>query len=258
MKIHATAVVSPGAELGKNVEIGAYSIIGANVRVGAETNIGAHVVIDGHTEMGERNRVHSFATLGVTPQDLKYRGEPTRLVIGTDNTFREYVNASIGTVTGGGVTTIGDHNLIMANVHIAHDCHVGSHIILSNAATLGGHVTVGDCSIVGAFSGVHQFCRIGDHAFIGGYSVVTKDALPFVKTVGNRARVYGVNSVGLRRQGFDEAAIERIRQAYRILFQSKLNTSQAVAALKEAAASLPEAEIFVRFIEGSRRGVVKR
>ena len=258
MKVHPTALVSPGAELGKDVEIGAYCVIGAHVRIGDECRLGPHVVVSGHTEIGERNEIHSFATIGMPPQDLKYHGEPTRLRIGSDNVIREYVNVNIGTSLGGAETTIGDRNLIMAYSHIAHDCHVGSHTIMANAATLGGHVAVEDHATVGAFSGIHQFCRIGRHAFVGGYSVVTKDALPYLKTVGNRARVFGVNSLGLRRRGFTERTLDQLRSAYRILFQSKLNTSQAVARLKEEMAGTEEIDVLIRFISSSRRGVVKR
>lgn len=258
MKIHPTAHVDRGAELGKDVEIGAFSCIGPHVRIGDRTRVSAHVVIDGTTALGADNEVHSFATLGMAPQDLKYRGEPSRLAIGDGNVFREYVNVNIGTEHGGGVTTIGDRNLVMAYSHIAHDCHVGSDAILANAATLAGHVSIGDHAIIGAFSGVHQFCRVGRHAFIGGYTVVTKDALPFVKTVGNRARVYGVNTLGLKRKGFADETIARIRETYRILFQCKLNTTQAVERLKRELAGIAEAQEVVRFIETSRRGVVKR
>jgi UDP-N-acetylglucosamine acyltransferase len=258
MRIHPAAQVSPGAELGKEVEVGPFAVIGEHVQVGDHCRIGPQVVVAGHTQIGEHCSIHPFATIGTPPQDLKYRGEPTRLVIGAHNVIREYSNLNVGTDHGGGVTTVGDHNLIMAYSHIAHDCHVGSHTILANAATLGGHVTVGDYATIGAFSGVHQFCRVGRHAFIGGYSVVTKDALPFMKTVGNRARVYGVNSIGLRRRGFDEQGLERLRHAYRILFQSRLNTSQAVARLKDEMAGCGEVDELIRFIATSRRGVIKR
>ena len=258
MTVHPSALVSPSAELGKDVEIGPFCTIGEHVRIGDHSRLGSHVVVSGRTEIGSRNEIHPFATLGAPPQDLKYRGEPTRLVIGSGNVIREYVNISIGTAPGGGVTTVGDNNLIMAYSHIAHDCHVASHTILANAATLGGHVEIDDYATVGAFSGVHQFCRIGRHAFIGGYSVVTKDALPFMRTVGNRARVYGVNSLGLRRRGFREESIERVRLAYRILFQSKLNTSMALARLKDEMAGSEEIDLIIGFITSSKRGVIKR
>jgi len=258
MSVHPAAAVDPLATLGDEVVVGPFTVIGPRVRIGDRSRIGSHVCIEGRTEIGADNTIHSFATLGVPPQDLKYDGEPTRLVIGHDNVIREYVNMSIGTEPGGGVTTVGSHNLIMAYSHIAHDCHVGDHTILSNATTLAGHVTIQDHAIIGAFSGVHQFCRVGPHAFIGGYSVVTKDALPYFRTVGNRARVYGVNSLGLRRQGFDDGAINDLRRMYRLLFQSKLNTSQAVETIKREMAGHELADVVIRFIESSSRGVVKR
>ena len=185
--------------------------------VGRNCRVGASSVIDGWTEIGDHTEIYPFASIGLAPQDLKYRGEPTRLVIGQHNVFREFVTIHRGTAGGGGVTTIGDHNLFMAYAHVAHDCHVGNHTIFGNAATLGGHVTVEDFATISAYSGVHQFCRVGQHAFIGGYTVVTRDALPFAKTVGNRARIYGVNSIGLARRGFSQELIGKLRRAYRQL-----------------------------------------
>jgi UDP-N-acetylglucosamine acyltransferase len=216
------------------------------------------VVVEGDCEIGERTVIHPFATIGTAPQDLKYRGGHTKLTIGRDNVLREYVNVNRGTEHGGGQTRVGDGNLIMAYSHLAHDCIIGNNTILANAATLAGHVTIEDWATVGAFSGVHQFCRIGFHAFVGGYSVVTKDALPYMKTVGNRARVYGVNSIGLRRRGIDEHSIQQIRSAYRILCQSHLNTTQALVRMREQLAGHEHVDRLIRFIERSKRGVVKR
>ena len=200
--IHPTAVVHPGAVVGPGTVIGPYVTIGARVAIGRNCKIGASSVIDGCTEIGDETEIYPFASIGLAPQDLKFKGEPTRLVIGRNNVFREFVTIHRGTQGGGGVTTIGDHNLFMAYAHVAHDCHVGNNTIFGNGATLGGHVTVDDWVTVSAFSGVHQFCRLGKYAFIGGYTVVTRNALPYAKTVGNRARIYGLNSIGLERRGF--------------------------------------------------------
>ena len=258
MKVHQTALVDPLAELGKDVEIGPYSRLGAAVKLGDGCRLLSHVVLEGDSEFGEANVFHPFCTIGTAPQDLKYRGGRTRLKVGSNNVFREYVNVNIGTEGGGGVTSIGDHNLFMAYTHVAHDCHIGHHTIFANAATLGGHVVVQDHSVIGAFSGVHQFCRIGAYAFVGGYSAVTKDALPYMKTVGNRARVLTVNTTGLTRHGFDAETIARIRVAYRILFQSKLNTRQALERLKARLAGHAEIDRLIAFIESSERGIIKR
>jgi UDP-N-acetylglucosamine acyltransferase len=224
--------------------------------VGKGSVIDSHVVIEGDTELGEANRVFSFASIGRPPQDLKYRGEPTRLRIGHRNSFRESVTVHLGTAGGGGLTSIGDDNLIMAQAHVAHDCHVGSHTILANAATLAGHVTVEDYATVGAYSGVHQFCRVGRHGFIGGFSVVTQDVLPFSKTVGNRACIFGLNAVGLRRRGFSAERIAALRQAYRVLLQSRLNASEAVARLRAEGPMSEDVALLVEFIESSARGVI--
>jgi UDP-N-acetylglucosamine acyltransferase len=216
----------------------------------------SHVVIEGRTTIGEGNRFSPFASIGLAPQDLKYRGEPTRLVIGDRNRFREFVTVNRGTEGGGGVTEIGSDNLFMTEAHVAHDCRVGDHTVFGNAATLAGHVSVQDWAIVNAFSGVHQFCRVGSHAFVGGFTVVTKDVLPFSKTVGNPARIYGANSIGLSRRGFAPEAIAAIRGAYRLLLQSRLNTTEALAQL-EAEGPLPaQVREIVDFIRSSERGVI--
>jgi UDP-N-acetylglucosamine acyltransferase len=254
--VDPTARIAPGAALGPGVEVGPYSVIGPLVKIGPRTVIGSHVVIEGDTSIGADNHVFPFASVGQVPQDLKYRGEASRLVIGDRNKIHEFVTIHLGTELGGGVTQIGSDNLLMAYVHVAHDCRVGNHAVLANAATLGGHVTVEDWASVGAFSGVHQFCRVGTHAFVGGYSVVTKDVLPYSRTVGNRARIYGVNGVGLQRRGFTPETVAAIRQAYRLLLQSRLNTSQALARLEADLPATPEVRTIVDFIRSSARGVI--
>jgi len=255
--VHPSAVVSPGARIGEGSGVGPHATLGPEVVVGRCCRIGASAVIGGCTEIGDHTEIYPFASIGLAPQDLKFRGEPTRLVIGTHNVFREFVTIHRGTAGGGGVTSIGDHNLFMAYAHVAHDCHVGSHTIFGNAATLGGHVTVEDYATISAYSGVHQFCRVGQHAFVGGYTVVTRDALPFAKTVGNRARIYGVNAIGLARRGFSAELIDQLRRAYRHLVQH--NTSRALELIdRDQSLSAPEVRYLVEFIRSARRGVILR
>ncbi|MFB3854274.1 MAG: acyl-ACP--UDP-N-acetylglucosamine O-acyltransferase [Vicinamibacterales bacterium] len=257
--IHPTAVVEPGAVIGAGTVIGPHATIGSGVRIGRRCRVGHSVVIQGRTEVGDDNTFAPMASIGEAPQDLKYRGEDTRLVIGNNNIFREFVTIHRGTKGGGGVTSIGDRNLFMAYAHVAHDCHVGSDIIFANGATLGGHVTVEDFATVSALSGVHQFCRVGEHAFIGAASAVTRDAMPYAKTVGNRARIYGLNTVGLVRRGFTQDTISKLRRAYRYLLVSKLNTSQAVARIEEDPdLDCREVRYLVQFIRSSTRGVLLR
>ena len=252
--IHQTAIVHAGARIGAGTVIGPYVTIGERVRIGRDCRIGASCVIDGVTEIGDGNQIFPMTSIGLVPQDLKFGGEPTRVVIGDRNVIREFVTIHRGTAGGGGLTSIGHHNLLMAYTHIAHDCHIGSDTIFGNAATLAGHVEVEDFANVGAFSGVHQFCRVGKYAFIGGYSVVTKDALPFAKTVGNRARIYGINTIGLIRRGFSQDTIAKLRRAYRILLHS--NTSRAVAQIeRDPGLQSPEVRYVVDFIRSSKRGV---
>ena len=252
--IHPTAIVHSSAQVGAGTIIGPYATIGERVRIGRNCRIGASCVIEGVTEIGDGNEIFPMTSIGLVPQDLKFGGEPTRVVIGDRNVIREFVTIHRGTAGGGGLTSIGNHNLLMAYTHIAHDCHVGSETILANAATLAGHVEVEDFATVGAFSGVHQFCRVGKYAFIGGYSVVTKDALPFAKTVGNRARIYGINTIGLIRRGFSQDTIAKLRRAHRILLHS--NTSRAVAQIeRDPSLQSPEVRYVVEFIRSSKRGV---
>jgi len=253
--VDPTARVAPQARLGTGVRVGAYAVVGPQVRVGAGTVIEAHAVVDGDTTLGRENHVYPFSSVGLAAQDLKYHGEPTRLDIGDRNVIREFVTIHRGTGGGGGVTRIGSDNLFMAYAHVAHDCQVGNHTIFANGATLAGHVEVADHATIGAFSAVHQFCRVGIYGFLGGYTVATKDVLPYSKTVGNRARIYGVNTLGLTRRGFSPDVIAAIRHAYRVLLQSRLNTTDALARL-ESEPLIPEVRVLVEFIRSARRGVV--
>jgi UDP-N-acetylglucosamine acyltransferase len=252
--IDPTAIVHPGAQLGEGTVVGPHAIIGENVRIGRGCRVGASSIVDGWTEIGDGNQIFPFASIGLIPQDLKFKGEHTRLVLGHRNVFREFVTIHRGTAGGGGLTEIGNDNVFMAYAHVAHDCHVGNSTIFGNAATLGGHVTVEDCATISAFSGVHQFCRVGQHAFIGGYSVVTKDALPYAKTVGNRARIYGLNTIGLERRKFSKDAIGKLRRAFRYLLHS--NTSRALAQIdREPSLHCDEVRYLTEFIRTSSRGV---
>lgn len=258
MEIHPTAIISPGARLGPGVSVGPYSVIGNKVALGEGCRVASHVVIEGPTEIGPYCEFYSFGSIGFPPQDLKFKGEETGLIVGHHNVFREYVTVNRGTAQGNGRTVIGDHNFIMVYAHIAHDCLLGSHIIMANAATLAGHVTIADYATVGAYSGVHQFCKVGVHGFVGGYSVITKDVLPYSKTVSARnAGNYGVNVIGLERRGFTAESIANIQAAYRLLLKSKLNTTQALAALKEKFPHVPEVQPLIEFIETSERGIIK-
>ena len=255
--IDEKAIVDPAAQIGSGTRIGPYVTVGPNVKIGIRCQIGASTVIDGLTEIGDETIVYPMVSIGLAPQDLKYKGGPTRLTIGRQNTFREFTTINRGTEAGGGHTRIGDNNLFMANVHVAHDCEIGNNVILGNGATLGGHVSVGDFSTVSAYSGVHQFCRIGRHAFVGGYSVVTKDALPFAKSVGNRSRIYGLNTVGLVRRGFSGNTIAQLKLAFRYLLMSKLNTARALEAIQgDVTLTDPEVHYLVKFIKSSSRGVI--
>ena len=256
-EIHQTAIVHPDATIGEGTIIGPYATVGPHVTIGQRCRVGALAVVDGRTAIGDDTEIYPFASVGLAPQDLKFKGEPTGLQIGRHNVFREFVTIHRGTAGGGGLTVIGDHNLFMAYAHVAHDCHVGNSTIFGNAATLGGHVVVEDFATISAYSGVHQFCRVGQHAFIGGYTVVTRDALPFAKTVGNRARIYGVNTIGLARRGFSPELIGKLRRAYRQLLQH--NTSRALELInRDASLVAPEVTYLVKFITEARRGVILR
>ena len=257
--IDPSACVHPSAEIAEGSVIGPYASIGEHVRIGKRCRIGASTVIDGWTTLGDDNQVFPFASVGLIPQDLKFRGERTRLTIGDRNIIREFVTINRGTEGGGGLTAIGNDNVFMAYAHVAHDCRVENGTIFANAATLAGHVWVEDYATIGASSGVHQFCRVGRHAFIGGYSVVTKDALPFSKTVGNRARSYGLNTIGLTRRGFSPELIAKLKQAQRYLLQSKLNTTKAIERIEsDPELECEEVRYLLDFIRGSTRGVTLR
>lgn len=255
--IHPTAIVHPGARLGENVRIGAYSLIGEHVEIGDDCEIGAHVVITGHTRLGRGNRIYPFASLGEAPQDKKYAGEPTRLVIGDGNTIREFCTLNTGTVQDRGETRIGDHNWIMAYVHIAHDCVVGSHTIFANNATLAGHVLVDDYAILGGFTGVHQFCRIGSHVITGIASVVRQDVPPYVMAAGNPASPHGINSEGLRRRGFSPESIGAIKRAYKTLYRSGLGLAEARARIGAEVEQHPELKPLADFLAVTGRGIIR-
>jgi UDP-N-acetylglucosamine acyltransferase len=255
--IDPRAVVDPGARLGRNVHIGPYCVIGPEVEIGDGTRLESHVSVEGPTILGSGNLVSPMVSLGGPPQDLKYAGEPTRLEIGNRNRIREFVTINRGTIGGGGTTRVGDDNLFMAYAHVAHDCAVGSRIVFANAATLAGHVEVGDDATVGAFAGVHQFCRVARHAFIGGYSVVTQDALPWVTTVGNRAVSHGINLIGLKRKGVPAETIEAIKRCYMTLFRSKMLLEEALAKVEDDLGDVPEVRYFLDFVKTSKRGVCR-
>jgi len=258
-QIDRTAIVHPEAQIGEGTVVGPYATIGPNVRLGANCRIGASVVIDGWTDIGDETEIYPFASIGLIPQDLKFHGEKTRLVIGRRNIFREFVTIHRGTQGGGGVTRIGDRNVFMAYVHVAHDCVVANDTIFGNMATLGGHVSVESFANINAGSGVHQFCRVGQHAFIGGYTVVTKDALPFARTVGNRARIYDLNTIGLRRRGLSADVIGKLKRSFRYLLQSKLNTTHALERIEEdPTLRCSEVRYLIDFIRSSERGVILR
>ncbi|MFQ5599521.1 MAG: acyl-ACP--UDP-N-acetylglucosamine O-acyltransferase [Candidatus Krumholzibacteriia bacterium] len=254
LDIHPTAVVHPKAGIDDDVEIGPYSVIGPHVTVGAGTRIGAHAVLEGHTSIGRGNRIFHGAALGGVPQDLKYRGETTYLRIGDHNTIREYATLNVACIAGES-TVVGDHSLIMAYAHVAHNCRIGSHVILANSVNLAGHVLIFDYAIVGGVTPVHQFVRIGSHAIIGGGCRVPKDVPPFAKAAGNPLRVIGLNSVGLERHGFDDDRRAVLKRAFRLLFRSGLNISQAVERLRAEFGADDDVHTLVDFIESSERGV---
>ncbi len=255
--IHPEAIVDSGARIGANVDIGPYSIIGPDVEIGDDTEIGPHVVIKGHTRIGRENRIFQFCSLGEMPQDKKYAGEPTRLEVGDRNTIREFCTFNLGTVQGGGVTSLGDDNWIMAYVHIAHDCHVGNKTIFANGASLAGHVTVDDLVIFGGFTGVHQFCRIGAHVITAASSLVLQDVPPYLMVAGNTAQPYGIHVEGLRRRGFTSEAITELKRAYRTLYKSGLLLEEAKGKLADQAKTQPDVQLMVDFLETSKRGIIR-
>src|SRR6478736_2894171 len=252
MNVHPTAILDPSAKIPPSC------IIGPNVELGEGCELISHVAIEGPSKIGARNRFFPFSSIGLAPQDLSYAGEPTRLEMGDHNTSREFVTINRGTVKGGGLTKLGSHILVMAYTHIAHDCSIGDHVIMANAATLGGHVIVEEWATVGALCPVHHFVRIGAHAFIGGGTTITRDVLPFSKTAAERgAHAYGLNSVGLERHGFTKERIRKIHHAYKLLLASKLNTSQALEKLRSEPDRGEDVDKLIRFVESSERGVIK-
>ncbi|MFT3743819.1 MAG: acyl-ACP--UDP-N-acetylglucosamine O-acyltransferase [Pyrinomonadaceae bacterium] len=255
--IHENAIVSEAAIIGSDCYIGPFCKLGPDVEMGNGVRLESHVVVDGRTRIGDETHVFPFVSIGLAPQDLKYAGEPTGTEIGKRNHIREFVTIHRGTQGGGGMTRIGDGNLLMAQAHVAHDCQLGSEIIMANAATLAGHVEVADRASVGAYSGVHQFCRVGLEAFIGGYSVVVKDAMPYATIQGNHAKCYGLNSVGMRRRGYPKETIDSLNHAFRLLLSSKLNTTQAVERIRAEIPNSREVDLLLEFISNAKRGVVK-
>jgi len=258
--IDPRAVIAPGASLGVGVRVGAGAYVGAGVEVGDGTEIGPGAVVQGPTRLGRENRIFPLAAIGFEPQDLKFGGEEVHLEVGDRNQFREFTTIHRGTAKGGGITRIGSDNLFMAYAHVAHDCQVGSRTIFANNATLAGHVEVHDDATISAFSSIHQFCRVGRHAYVGAYTVVVMDALPFAKTVGQKALCFGLNSIGLRRKGFDAEAIARLDRAFRLFVRSKLNTAQALERIRSevgAPGARPEIDYLVDFVLSARRGVHK-
>ncbi len=257
-RVHPAAIVDPGAELAEDVTVGPYTLIGEHVRIGRGTRIDSHVIIEGWTEVGEDCQIHSFVSLGAPPQHLQYKGEQTLVRIGNHNIIREYVTVNRATAFGGGVTSVGDHNVLMAYVHIAHDCHVGSHVVMANAATLAGHITIGDHAIVGGLVGIHQFVRIGAFSMIGGCSAVGQDVPPFLRAAGGyRAQLFGVNTIGLKRHGFSDDRIRLLKRVYRALFRSDLRLAEAVKKVRQEFGDSPDVKEVLAFMDGTKRGICK-
>jgi UDP-N-acetylglucosamine acyltransferase len=256
-RVHPSAQIHPRARLADDVEVGAYSVIGEHVEIGEGSWIGAHVVLDGHLRIGRRNRIFQFASIGAPPQDKKYRGEPTAVEIGDDNTVREYVTINRGTALDVGVTRLGNENWVMAYVHFAHDCQVGNHTIFANACQLAGHVTVGDWAIFGATTLVHQFVHVGAHAFTGMGTYLPQDLPPYVMAAGNMAKPFGINSEGLRRRGFSAETIQALKRAYRTLYRSGLPLEQAKQELEAQKADCPEVQPILEFLAASKRGIIR-
>ena len=255
--IHDTAIIHPQAEIGENVEIGAFSVVRENVTIGPNTSIGPHVVIDPFVEIGADCKIFQYAAIGAEPQALKFAGEETYVKIGRGNIIREFVTIHRGTEEGGGVTKIGDENLIMAYSHIAHDCRLGRHIVLSNNATLGGHITIGDHATVGGLVAIHQFVRVGPYAFIGGKSAVVKDIPPYMIAAGDRAVLHGLNLVGLKRQGFSRETLTMLKKAYRLIFRIGLTQNEAIERVAAEVEQVPEIVSLINFIKSSERGITR-
>ncbi len=257
MNIHPTAIIDSRAEIDSSATIGAYSLIEGRVCIGADTIVGPHVVIKGNTTIGANNQFFQFSSIGEVPQDKKYHGEDSRLVIGDGNTIREYVTINRGTDDGGGVTQIGNNNWLMAYIHIAHDCIVGNNTIFANGASLAGHAIVNDHAILGGFTLVHQFCRIGQHAFCGMGSAISKDVPPYIMVNGNPAHPHGINTEGIKRNGFDKQAIKILKDAYRIIYRSGITSDEAVEKLKEFTEHQDILGVLQEFVATSKRGIVR-
>jgi len=255
--IHPTAIVHPGAVLGVDVEIGPFAVIGEHVKIGRGTKVGASSVVEGWTEIGENNQIFHLTSVGAVPQDLKYKGEETYLKIGNGNIIREFATIHLGTVTGDGETTIGNNNLFMAYCHVAHDCHIGNHVIMANGSTLAGHVTVEDFAILGGLSAVHQFTRVGESSMLSGGAMVGQDVLPYTVASGNRATSAGLNTVGLKRRGFSPEVISNIKKAYRIIIRSGLRLEESLRKVRSEIPLSPEIERFTVFAEKSERGLCR-
>jgi UDP-N-acetylglucosamine acyltransferase len=255
--IHPTARIHPKAEIASDVEVGAYALIDEHVRIEKGSRVGDHARVEGWTRLGEGCRVFPFAVIGADPQDLKYRGEPTELIVGPRNVFREFVTIHRGTVQGGGQTRIGSDGFFMAYCHVAHDCSIGNHVIMSNSATLAGHIEIQDHAIIGGIVAIHQFVRIGAYAMVGGLSGVAQDVPPYMLAAGSRAKLFGLNLVGLRRHQFTREAIQGLRKAYRILFRSSLMLQAAVERVHQEIPACPEVENLLRFVQESPRGVCR-
>jgi len=257
VEIHASAIVSPLAKIAEGVQIGPFSTIGENVTIGRDTIIGSHVVIDGNTVLGERNKVFPFVSLGLPPQDVNYRGEDTRLIIGDENIIREFVTINRATTKQYKVTRVGDKNYLMAYAHIAHDCTLGNLIIMSNAATLGGHIEIGDHAIIGGLVAIHQFVRIGAYAFVGGKSAIVKDIPPFMMAAGDRARLFGLNQIGLKREGFSQEKIRNLKRAYQIIWRDHHLLKEAMEVVRREIPPFGELDQLLDFLNSSERGVVR-
>jgi UDP-N-acetylglucosamine acyltransferase len=257
LEIHPTAIIHPKAEIGPGVKIGPYSIVGENVQIGKDTIFDSHVVAEGRTKIGERCHFFPFVSVGAAPQAIRYRDEPTRLTIGNDNRIREFVTINRGTVEGGGETVLGNSNFIMAYSHIAHDCKIGNQVIMANSSTLAGHILVEDFAIVGGLVAIHQFARVGCYSIIGGASGIPQDIPPYTIAAGNRARLYGLNLVGLKRHKFPEGTISALKQAYRILFRSHLTLQKAMDRVEKEVPDLPEVRHLLEFLKNSKRGTCR-
>lgn len=255
--IHPTAIVHPKSELDEDVIVGPFCVIGEHVKIGRGTELCSHVSLEGHTDIGQRCKIFPYVSIGGPPQHLQYHDEPTRVSIGDENILREYVTVNRGTAFGGGVTTIGRHNFLMAYVHVAHDCHVGDDVVMANAATLAGHVSVGNHAVIGGLVGVHQYVRIGDYAMIGGCSAVTRDVPPFMRAVGNRADLYGINAIGLRRGGFSAQRIRVLKQAYSLLFRKNQRMADSIKLARHQFDESPDVLILLTFLETSTRGMCR-